>query len=340
MNEYMATLATFQAITQSVQQVEMDPSSSVEIKDSAKQLSESLQPCLKELQQSAARLQRLTQVGLTKLAHADDVRLSKYNILQAPKPAIWDHLGELTGASFRVRQLGQQCQTEVVTEIHDFGSKRATQLRNKWFFDDKKKEFKKGIHFFEKDALLKELRHELESLIVTLIETTQSKLTLMNQELKLIESNTLNDCINRLDKSTQKTWQEQINSTRRKLEQQFSQSRNSLPSKIINFPTLYNEALNNLAKQDMMGMNLEAFEKFCEDLFLILIDIIQTLFTDQTQVAIEAIDQRIAFYNELLTKQERYQQETPEQWQAEKAWINEQRQNIQQVRQGIEAILA
>jgi DNA-binding protein H-NS len=48
----------------------------------------------------------------------------------------------------------------------------------------------------------------------------------------------------------------------------------------------------------------------------------------------------MTFYNELLEKQERYQQETPEQREAEKAWIEQQHQQIQQVRQGIEAILA
>ncbi|MCT7959499.1 hypothetical protein NG791_02330 [Laspinema sp. D1] len=337
MNEYMAT---FQAITHSVKQVGSDQSSSVEIKDSAKRLSESLHPCFKELRESAARLQRLTQVCINDLADADDVRLSKYRIIQAPKPAIWDQVSELTGASFRVRQLGEECQTELVTKVHDVWSKKATQLRNKWFFDNQKKEFKKAINVFEKDTLLKELRSELEALRETLIETTQSGLKLMNQELELIESNTLNNCLNRLDKWTQITWQEQITSSRRKLGEQFGQAMNSLPSKIRDFPTLYNDALNNFGKQNRLGMNVEAFEKFCEDLFPILADLIKVLFTDRTQVAIEAIDQRIAFYNELLTKQERYQQETPEQWQAEKAWINEQRQKIQQVLQGVEMILA
>lgn len=47
----------------------------------------------------------------------------------------------------------------------------------------------------------------------------------------------------------------------------------------------------------------------------------------------------IAFYNDFLERQERYQQETPEQREAEKAWIDQQRQQLEQVQRGIEAIL-
>jgi DNA-binding protein H-NS len=52
-----------------------------------------------------------------------------------------------------------------------------------------------------------------------------------------------------------------------------------------------------------------------------------------------AIEQAIAFYNDFLERQERYQQETPEQRQAEKAWIDQQRRELGQVQHGIEAIL-
>ena len=53
----------------------------------------------------------------------------------------------------------------------------------------------------------------------------------------------------------------------------------------------------------------------------------------------EALEQAIAFYNDFLERQERYQQETPEQREAEKAWIDQQRQELERVHSGIEAIL-
>lgn len=56
--------------------------------------------------------------------------------------------------------------------------------------------------------------------------------------------------------------------------------------------------------------------------------------------ALAASEQAIAFYNYFLERQNRYQQETPAQRQAEKAWIDQQRQQLVQVKNGIEAILS
>ena len=53
----------------------------------------------------------------------------------------------------------------------------------------------------------------------------------------------------------------------------------------------------------------------------------------------QALEEAIAFYNDFLERQERYQQETLEQREAEKAWIDQQRRELEQVQHGIEAIL-
>jgi hypothetical protein len=66
---------------------------------------------------------------------------------------------------------------------------------------------------------------------------------------------------------------------------------------------------------------------------------ITAIFDDRVKLATEALEQAIAFYNDFLERQERYQQETAEQREAEKAWIDQQRQQLQQVQDGIEAIL-
>ncbi|MCT7984704.1 hypothetical protein NG796_15505 [Laspinema sp. A4] len=337
MNEY---LATFHATNEAIDQIGSDQSRSLEIKNSAKQLSESLQPCFEELRQSAARLQGLTQVCVTDLEGANDVWLSKPWISQAPRPEIWEQVGELSGCNFRIRHLGEQSRLEVVTKIHEIWSKKATQLRNKWFFDDKKKEFKKSINVFEKDSLLKELRLDLEGLNANFIEITQAGLKLIFQQVESITADTLNDCITRLDQRSKEKWQAQINSTESKVEQKFSEPTKDLPNGLRDFTEIYNEELNNFGNQNRLGMNLDGLEKFCEKFFPVLEEMIKAVFSDRIQVALEAIEERMAFYNELLEKQERYQQETPEQREAEKAWINEQRQKIQEVRQGIEAILA
>ncbi len=63
------------------------------------------------------------------------------------------------------------------------------------------------------------------------------------------------------------------------------------------------------------------------------------LIDDRISLVIQALEAAIAFYNDFLELQARYRQETPEQRLAEKAWIEQQRQALEQVQQGIELIL-
>lgn len=58
-----------------------------------------------------------------------------------------------------------------------------------------------------------------------------------------------------------------------------------------------------------------------------------------TASATRTVAKVIIFYSDFLEKQQRYQQETLEQREAEKAWIGKQRQELEQVQYWIEAIL-
>ena len=66
---------------------------------------------------------------------------------------------------------------------------------------------------------------------------------------------------------------------------------------------------------------------------------ITAIFDDRVELATKAITKAIAFYNYFLERQDRYQQETPEQREAEKAWIDQQRRELDRVQKGLEAIL-
>lgn len=53
----------------------------------------------------------------------------------------------------------------------------------------------------------------------------------------------------------------------------------------------------------------------------------------------QAAERVMSFYNNFLKQQERYWQETPEQRKAEKAWIDQQRQELARVQDAIKVIL-
>jgi hypothetical protein len=86
----------------------------------------------------------------------------------------------------------------------------------------------------------------------------------------------------------------------------------------------------------------QGWEKFTlsKDKFLGKIKEIVVLIIDNRVESVTKIaEQAVSLYEELLERQERYQQETPEQQEAEKAWILQQRQELEQVQKNIEAIL-
>ena len=82
-------LKTFENVNQSVEQLLKNKHHSSEIKQSAISLRKSVQPCLEELRQSAAKLKILLKAGFDDLDHAEDVWHSKPKIAGVATDKIW-----------------------------------------------------------------------------------------------------------------------------------------------------------------------------------------------------------------------------------------------------------
>jgi DNA-binding protein H-NS len=68
-------------------------------------------------------------------------------------------------------------------------------------------------------------------------------------------------------------------------------------------------------------------------------EIVVLIIDNRVETVTKIAEQAVSLYEELLGKQERYQQETAEQQEAEKAWILQQRQELEQMQKNIEAVL-
>jgi hypothetical protein len=97
--------------------------------------------------------------------------------------------------------------------------------------------------------------------------------------------------------------------------------------------------LNALAYQNMFGLQGERFVNLKDEVDAISENTITLVLKEPVELVNQALEEAIAFYNDFLERQERYQQETLEQREAEKAWIDQQRRELEQVQHGIEAIL-
>ena len=158
MNNYFNT---FQNITQSVEQLLNDEHNSLEIEQSARSLSNSVQSCIEELKQSATRLKRLVLVCSEELYHAENIWLNKPKIAEAAKHEIWEQLGELNGRSIKIRNLGSQCKYETVNKAKKYWEKRIDYLRKKYFVDAQN-QHKKGIGWDEKNNFITEVKLETD----------------------------------------------------------------------------------------------------------------------------------------------------------------------------------
>lgn len=146
-------------------------------------------------------------------------------------------------------------------------------------------------------------------------------------------------CIDSLNQQTKTELSNQMNLIVREIENKFSNITDYISEDFNGFRNTINPVLESLVNQGWGDIYWEQVVKFQDRVSVEIEKRITLILDDRVKLAIKAVAQAIAFYNDFLELQERYQQETPEQSEAEKAWINQQRRELEQVQQGIEAIL-
>jgi len=335
MNEY---LRAFQDMTQSAEQLLTDEHNSLEIKQSATSLKKSVEPCIEELKKSASRLSRLVISCSDELSQAENVWLSKPSIAEAAKHEIWEQIGEISGRSIRILNLATPCKRDAVKRANKAWDGQVEYLRKKWFVDDKG-QFKQGIGWGEKKGFVQQIPVKTNYLSDELNRIIRESLNLIYQEAVSIELELISPYISLLDKEAKAHYSKQIDLIMSELEDKFTKPTEHLPNHLLKFKTAINSDLYALVENGWGDIYWDNFLKFKNTVSSKMEKFIIAIFDDRVKLATKALEQAIAFYNYFLERQERYQQETPEQREAEKAWIDQQRRELERVQHGIEAIL-
>ncbi len=335
MNEY---LKAFQDVTHSVELLVMDEHNSLELKQSATSLKKSVQPCIEELKQSATKLKGLVQVGFDDLHHAKNIWNSKPRIAQAPTHEIWEELGELSGRDFRILQLGKQWRSQAVEKAKKSWASRIEVLREKWFIDAKKQP-KKGINWSDKEGFIKDIRLQVDSQSQEMILIIKRSLNIFYREINAIDLKRIYHYIALLEQQAKADLSTQMDLLVSEIKTKFGNPTAHLPDNLKGFTNTVSPALEALVNQGWSNIYWEQVVKFKDEVYAKIEDRIISIFDDKVKLVTQALARAIAFYNDFLERQERYQQETPEQRQAEKAWIDQQRRELARVQNGIEAIL-
>ncbi|MFB2835871.1 hypothetical protein ACE1CA_15180 [Aerosakkonemataceae cyanobacterium BLCC-F167] len=335
MNEY---LKAFQKINQFSTQLLTNDSKSLEIKQAATELNKSLQPFFKELQESATRLKSYIQKSFEELDYADAVWDSKPRIAAAPKAEIWEQLGELSGRYLKIQELGEKCKTEAIEQAKKYWDEKVETLKKKWFID-KTGKIKEKIGWGEKDGFIKDIRSEVDSYfpLSYLSIITGKELKPLYQEINLIKLELLLQCITLFDENLQTSTNKKFEVIWREMTAKLGKTEDDT-NKII--PRFKNKVGHHLINWDKWGdIPWDEAIIFRNTVWSTIENDISLYFDQQVRFATQAIDEAIAFYSDFLAKQERYQQETSEQREAEKVWIKHQREELQRVKQGLEEIL-
>jgi hypothetical protein len=334
MNEY---LRIFQTVTQSADEVSSHPDFSTEIHYAASELNQTVQPCVKNLKEAALQLQQSLQPSLAALEQAEAVWQSKPCIGNVATANIWVQLGELSGRELRFRNLAKKYEAEAIKQAQTTWQDKAQKLKYKWFeWDSSREKFKKdAINIFDKDKLTADLRQQIAQHTDTQTIAVTTRLKLLSEELQSSFSGRLQSCLVTLDPKSQIEISEPISQLERKVKA------------MTDFPEDFRQELkhyfdapvNLLLQKSIFNITLDNFNEACQSIKNRQKILLETIFTERLKLGIQAISTLVSFYNDFLEKQERYRQESPSLRELEKAWIDQQRQQLERVQQDLEVLL-
>jgi hypothetical protein len=292
-----------------------------------------------ELQQSATKIKESIQVCLNELDQAETVLNTKLQIIEVAKQEILEQLGECSGRDIRIRRLGEQCKLQVAEQAKKSWEERIERLRQKWFIDAKEKQ-KESIGWGDKDGFIKEIQPEVDRYGNYINSIINKKILPIYEEIDTINVELLHRCVNLVrQQQEQEDLSTKINLNSFENTFKFNNTTAHLPNNTKVFKTPIKPALDALANKGWGDIYWEEVIKFKDEGISIIDEVVTAIFDDWVKLATQAVATAISFYDYFLERQERYKQETPEQREAEKAWIYQKRQELEQVQNNIDAII-
>ncbi len=326
-----------------------------------------------ELQQSATRLKELIQTCFDELHQTEAALNGKQKIIQVPTEDILEQLGDASGRFVKIRNLADKLKTQAVEEVDASWQQWIeiieNNLRTKWSSEQNTKtqttEDQKKLAQEYAVQFAQELKTELDSWINQILK---GRIEGIDRDLEEIEKN-----ISIFSHKIDPDFGSQLVIDLEKIKANFDKPIDHLfehlrenddeaKFELLGFAfdvtsSIVGAVTGGLA--EMAGLwpfggsstvqapiRQKVFEqgwkKFTQskDKFLDKIkEIVFLIIDNRVETVTKIAEQTVSLYEELLGKQERYQQETLEQQEAEKAWILKQRQALEQVQKNIEAIL-
>ncbi|MEP0871188.1 hypothetical protein NDA01_15365 [Trichocoleus desertorum AS-A10] len=335
MNEH---LRIFQSIEQSVDQLLKNEYSSIEsreMKGTATNLNASIQPCIQEIRLSALKLKELIKPCFQNLIEAEDVWNSKLRITETSRDKIWQEIGEISAYHFRIQKLATHQKAKLIEESRSLWKERIEESRKTWFLDGKK-QLKAGIGWPRKEDFSKYMLSKMTSHFQQVDSHIKKDLNLLVKEVDNQYSIIIKSYASLFDLKSKNKLVIEID--KRLKEMQLSCT-NLLPSLSSSYLKGVFSPTFNAWKSQWGDIPWTEVARLEEEVTGKSDQRIKFMIDSRVDLMKKALEQAIAFYNEFLEEQECYQQETPEQRLAEKAWIDHQRQELEKLKASFNSIL-
>ncbi len=332
MNE---SLNAFLALNQAIELIQTNDNESSELKKSVTDLSQSVQVCTEEMRNFAVKLGELIKNCYQDLDQAEEVWNSKARILSIPKDEIWEQVAQLTNVNVRIRNLREKCQTEVIQTVKQSWANRIEKLKQQWFLEKNTGKYKQEIGLLDKDTLIKGLEREILDQNNQINLAIKYNLELLDKELCSLDINSIKSHIQCCEPQEENKLLNQIN--------RYSYQKNFLfyikgntGNSLFN---LIKASWDAFLKDSFLVIKREQLNDFFNTVRIFIDNILFGRFNECFDLAIEVTNFYLIFYNDLLERHNRYEQEIPVQWQAEKNSLEQLRSQVDKVGKEIQMIL-
>ena len=330
-----------------------------------------------EIKQTVTKINALIQKGLAGLHQSEEFLDGKIQLSQAAHQEIIEQIGEASGRDIRIKLLANEI-TELAFEqtneswnewIEELGERLANKVE-KWssqhnpIFDQQKLRqdyVNQFLHNLQqeidnwgnrelRDKILKQNLEVLDECIQEELNELQKSLATIDRHINANFSNQIDLAINGIKDSLGDFWTYVSGGL-------FAGGLGAGLLILVGLggPIMWAVAGVSTAIAGALGfgmgsihdqIKLKVFESGCDkfveakpQLMEKISETISLVFESRVEAATKVIEQAISLCENLLEQQEKIHKETLEQRDAEKAWLSQQRQELEQVQKNIEAIL-
>jgi uncharacterized tellurite resistance protein B-like protein/GTPase SAR1 family protein len=328
---------------------------------------------------SVADINYLVQKTLNGLEQAEQILDGKVNISEAEKLKIFEQIGEASGRDVRIRLLASQLREQVIKEAAESWDKwceglgdRMAEKSQRWSSEHSPVWSQDKLIKDYTNHFIKDLSKEIDKW-----GNTQLKDVILQNNLRILDTNieyeldAIQSQFKNIEQQVKANFSEQLRLSINGITDDFMGLGGfggglgiggalavgllaftgigffaiiiaSLAATIagsFGFGMFDVDGLHDQIKMKIFEIGFQKFDESMDKVSEKLYEITTSVFDAKVESASRVIAQAIALYENLIEQHEQAHKETVEEQQTQKAWISEKRQEIEKVKNDIEAIL-